>query len=265
MVASTLALVLVVAIGAAGVTATPHPRAPGGTGGHCTPNPSCNPAVHGFDPSCRACVAPSSSFDCAECCPGYTMETNPNGNLTICTPTHTAVFVRHLNTSVVPERCGDVNVAIVLPQDLTQAQVQAYAQATVDLFQCDDPAKPSGCAYLELSTCASYKRFRPDLRRTNFTKPGNPAVLPTPWLTPAAPGFEAACLKLCGCTPFVSPVHRQCAGYEERGTCEVCDADFNKKLEGSLVNLWCDPRDLACAQGLPSRPRGSGGKRTQPQ
>ena len=58
-------------------------------GPSCTPNPSCKLPTPGkpppAEPGCKACVAPASSFNCAACCPGYTMaRSGPPANVSYC-------------------------------------------------------------------------------------------------------------------------------------------------------------------------------------
>ena len=39
-------------------------------------------------------------------------------------------FVRHFNRSVVPERCGEIDLAALLPKGFSSAQAQAYVSVT---------------------------------------------------------------------------------------------------------------------------------------
>jgi len=59
-----------------------------GAGPSCTPNAACVPASklpRDGEPGCKACVAPKSSFNCAACCPGYSMiRTGPPANVSYC-------------------------------------------------------------------------------------------------------------------------------------------------------------------------------------
>ena len=43
-------------------------------------------------------------------------------------------FVRHFNRSVVPERCGDIDLAGLLPTGFSSAQAQAYVSVTTLRF-----------------------------------------------------------------------------------------------------------------------------------
>jgi hypothetical protein len=50
----------------------------------CTPNPGCAPQPPTDpEPGCKTCVDASSSYNCAACCPGYTLE--HSGTVSYCT------------------------------------------------------------------------------------------------------------------------------------------------------------------------------------
>jgi hypothetical protein len=59
-----------------------------GAGPLCIPNTQCVPASklpRDGEPGCKICVAPNSSYNCAACCPGYTMLRPPGiANVSYC-------------------------------------------------------------------------------------------------------------------------------------------------------------------------------------
>jgi hypothetical protein len=60
--------------------------AAGGSANKCTPNPSCKKGGTGpgdREPGCKACIDPVASYNCASCCPGYTMR--HSGTVSYCT------------------------------------------------------------------------------------------------------------------------------------------------------------------------------------
>jgi len=162
-----------------------------------------------------------------------------------------AATLRHINRTVVPVRCGDIDLAKYLPNGLETKEVAVYVNATVELFKCDT-LPGIDCGFLEHGTC----------KEANFTKPNNPPFTTTPWLTPGFGeySFDELCLYNCKCVPVPAPgsgdraCTNPCTTNPCDNPCQLCTAEFNAQREGTQVDLFCDPSDPACALGLPSAP-----------
>jgi hypothetical protein len=184
------------------------------------------------------------------------------------------VWLRHYNLSVVPPRCGDINIEPLFPYDIPDVFIDRYAENTIALFSS---------FVLEFGECGKVGP-QGNPRALSYTKRSNPASAGTPWLGPGGgsgvgpgePGypssaggsFEGLCLAECQCSTTGHPVDSPCSfggaapcpactdqpsKFGER--CVVCSPSFNKKLASysTLVRLWCDPTDPHCKNGDPTR------------
>ena len=184
----------------------------------------------------------------------------------------TPVWLRHYNLSVVPPRCGDVNIEPLLPFDVDNQFIANYAKNAIASFSS---------FVLERGECGKVGPFG-NPRALSYTKRSNPASTSTPWLGPgggagggpgdpgepgsAGTSFEGLCLEECMCSTTGHPVDDQsdcrpgpcpaCTDTNCVGRCVVCSPSFNKKLasNSTLVRLWCDPADPACKNGDRTRP-----------
>jgi hypothetical protein len=181
------------------------------------------------------------------------------------------LWLRHYNLSVVPPRCGDINIEPLFPFDTDDRFIFDYAQCTIEEFSS---------YVLEEGECG---KAGPDgnPRALSYTKRSNPASLGTPWLGPGGgedggpgdpgyPGtggsFQTLCVEECSCStsghtiqdPGACPLGGCPPCTDEncgQGRCLVCSPSFNKNLasNNTLVRLWCDPADPACKNNEPTR------------
>eukprot|EP00729_Bicosta_minor_P024867 gene24867-33002_t len=160
-------------------------------------------------------------------------------------------WLRHYNLSVVPPRCGDINIEPLMPPDMSDTFIADYVACTIEEY-------------------SSYVLEKGD----------NPASLGTPWLGPGGgegggpgdPGYPGSggslqqlCLAECSCSTSGKPIDDQgdcrpgpcpvCTDTNCVGRCVVCSPSFNNKLASNktLVRLWCDPADPACKNNEPTR------------
>ena len=195
-------------------------------------------------------------------------------------------FVRHFNFSVVPKRCGHIDMEPLLPPELSNQQVSDYLQITLDALGVEGPYFPGpsnkdgylmpgpcgkvhwtynngGCGWRNGTIkCPPPSAFNsPDYSAVKFTKRNNPPSLPTPWVTAGyGPGqvgtvFASECNAVCKCTlqPAASgdaatPLTEAppCLDSALTGMCKLCGQKFNDNLAQSLVQLYCDPTDPNC-------------------
>jgi len=181
-----------------------------------------------------------------------------------------AVWLRHYNLSVVPPRCGDINIEPLFPYDIPDVFIFRYAQVTVEEF--------SSFA-LEHGECGKVGPYG-NPGALSYTQRSNPASMATPWLGPGGgagggpgdpgyPGtggsFQSLCESECVCNTQNETVHDPgcptlgcvpCSDTNCFGRCAVCSPSFNKKLasNSTLIRLWCDPTDPGCKSGNRSRP-----------
>ena len=179
----------------------------------------------------------------------------------------TPVWLRHYNLSVVPPRCGDINIAPLFPYDIDDRFISNYAGVTIEEFSS---------FVLEHGECGKVGPYG-NPRALSYTKRSNPASTGTPWLGPdggagGGPGdpgypgtggsFQSLCMGECGCLTggTAGPTGGMngsgpCTDENCVGRCVVCSPSFNKKLasNSTLVRLWCDPTDPACKNGDPTR------------
>jgi uncharacterized surface protein with fasciclin (FAS1) repeats len=179
-------------------------------------------------------------------------------------PPRRPAFVRHFNLSVVPARCGDIDVEPLMPPFVSDDLVQDYAAISVDYYS-DAQLEKGGCG----------KDYPSGGMASTFTKRANPPSLPAPWFSTGdssrGASFPILCLAECQCilgnhTPAVHPITNDCRDSLGKsiicppckdtltGRCIFCSPSFNHNLEGSLVSLWCDPSNSDCKNGQPSRP-----------
>jgi len=179
-------------------------------------------------------------------------------------------FVRHFNFSVVPHRCGHINMEPLLPPELSNEEVLLYTQITLDALGIEGSGLLSGgecgkvyddheCLW-QNGTIRCEVDNGPDRSAVNFTKRNNPPTVPTPWVAagsgpfPGARLFASECLYACKCVlhnPAASSLAAHtgappCTDSTLTGFCKVCGQAFNDKLAGSLVQLFCDPTDPNC-------------------
>ena len=194
-------------------------------------------------------------------------------------------WLRHYNLSVVPPRCGDINLEPLMPFDMSDIFIEDYAGVTIEAFSP---------YVLEKGECGMVGP-NGNPRALSYTKRSNPASLGTPWLGPgggssAGPGdpgynqsggsLQALCLTECGCStsgkpymctdadtciPGTAPGYtypactdENCGGHaapdgthHQQGRCVVCSPSFNDRE--FTVRLWCDPADPACERGFATR------------
>jgi len=178
-------------------------------------------------------------------------------------------FVRHFNFSVVPKRCGHINMEPLLPLELNNQDVADYLQITLVAIGEDgtEYLSPGECGKVydehdciwQSGTLRCAMPTPPDHSAVPFTKRNNPPSLPTPWVAAGdgdrdgLPFFASECLLTCKCTlqPAASrgAAHTEappCSDSALTGICKVCGQAFNDKLAKSLVQLWCDPTDPNC-------------------
>jgi len=186
-------------------------------------------------------------------------------------------FVRHLNLSVVPPRCGHIDMEPLLPPNLSDDEVSYYLQVTLDAIGDDgiEWVLPGECGKVYDGPWGP-----PSDSAAKFKKRNNPASVPTPWVTAGnggrvVPVFAWECKNMCNCTLYPAPPDSGGAATSRRtearpcyavypnpnpnpkpnpdptsltGMCEVgCGQAFNDKLANSMVQLWCDPNDPNCA------------------
>ena len=188
----------------------------------------------------------------------------------------TPVWLRHYNLSVVPPRCGDINIEPLFPADIDNSFIANYASVAIEEFSP---------FVLENGECGKVGPYG-NPRALAYTKRGNPASARTPWLGPGGgasqgpgdpghpgpPGgggtFLELCADLCACSTsghHTTPPTGRCpaegcpACTDEScvGRCVVCSPSFNNRLasNSTLVRLWCDPTESpACKNGDPTRP-----------
>jgi len=180
-------------------------------------------------------------------------------------------WLRHYNLSVVPPRCGDINIEPLMPAAMDDQDIRDYAGCTIEEFSS---------FVLEWGECGQVGPFG-NPGALSYTKRSNPASLGTPWLGPGGgqgggpgdpgyPGtggsFQTLCLSECSCSTSGHPIDDQgvcrpgpcpvCTDTNCVGRCEVCSPSFNNRLASNdtLVRLWCDPADPACAKNELTRP-----------
>ena len=185
----------------------------------------------------------------------------------------TPVWLRHYNLSVVPPRCGDINIEPLFPYDLDDRFIFDYAQCTIE----------EATYVLEHGECGKVGPYG-NPNALSYTKRSNPASIGTSWFGPdggtgAGPGdpgypgtggsFYELCKEECQCVtngiPIAPNKHDNgcpiegcpvCSDTNCVGPCVVCSPGFNKKLSSNstLIRLWCDPSDPSCKQGNQTRP-----------
>ena len=185
-------------------------------------------------------------------------------------------FVRHFNFSVVPKRCGHIDMEPLLPPELSDQEVSDYLQITLDALDAIDGGaidylRPGECGKVydnhdclwQSGTIRCEEQHQPDYSAAKFTRRNHPSSLPTPWVTAGNHGeqslFAVECLGACNCT-LRPPASGEaatsrteappCSDSALTGFCKVCGQAFNDRLANSLVQLWCDPTDPACKLGL---------------
>ena len=177
----------------------------------------------------------------------------------------TPVWLRHYNLSVVPPRCGDINIALLFPYDIDNSFIFDYAENTIQQFSS---------FVLEQGECGKVGPYG-NPRALAYTKRSNPASSGTPWLGPdggggagpGAPGypgtggysFQELCFEECDCQTGAGPVPGMgppCTDENSVGRCVVCSPSFNKKLasNSTLVRLWCDPHRPGLHERRPDSP-----------
>ena len=144
-------------------------------------------------------------------------------------------FVRHFNFSVVPKRCGHIDMEPLLPPEWSSQDVSDYLQITLDAMGVSGmtPEYLSDCGQNRFS-CECGKSYADhrctwlsgrlkcgpgggmpvnDSRAARFTKRNDPPTLPTPWVTAGHGGedprpcptckvdtlFAEECLSNCKC------------------------------------------------------------------
>jgi hypothetical protein len=179
-------------------------------------------------------------------------------------------FVRHFNFSVVPKRCGHIDMEPLLPLELSNQDVSNYLQITLDAL---GPVTLGGTGYLSPGECGKVydnhdrlwqsgtirceERHSPGHSAQNVTKRDNPPSLPTPWVNPGGGEVNHViayeCLATCKCTlqptAFGGAARTEappCLDSTLTGICKVCGQAFHDKMAKSLVQLWCDPTDQNC-------------------
>ena len=183
-------------------------------------------------------------------------------------------FVRHFNFSVVPKRCGHIDMEPLLPPELSDLEVSEYLQMTLDALgddgvewlhpgQCGQVYDNHDCLW-QSGTIRCEEQHQPDYSAAKFTTRNNPSFIPTPWVTAGNGGrveslFASQCLLVCKCT-LRPPASGEAATATSRteappcsdsaltGMCKVCGQAFNDRLANSLVKLWCDLADPNCAR-----------------
>ena len=188
-------------------------------------------------------------------------------------------FVRHFNFSVVPKRCGHIDMEPLLPPELSDQDVSDYLEITLNALGLDgiEYLRPGECGKVydnhdclwESGTikCEVRPSWQGDHSAVPFTKRNNPPSLPTPWVAAGNGGqvdhvFTWECLNVCKCTLHPAASGEAATRTEAppcsdsvpvsvlpkyRQICKVCGQAFNDKLAKSLVQLWCDPTDPNCA------------------
>jgi len=181
--------------------------------------------------------------------------------------------------SVVPPRCGDINIEPLIPSGLDARFVFDYVQCTVEAY---DPLY-----ILERGECGQLgPNGNPNA--LPYTKPSNPPAAGVDWFGrnggqnngPGDPGYPGTggsmfglCISECECSttgfpvdgpgcpcktpncPGPPPWKTECKACTDTNAisarCIVCTPGFNKKLSSNntLIRLWCDPTDDACQKG----------------
>ena len=177
------------------------------------------------------------------------------------------VWLRHYNASVAPPRCGDINIEPLFPIGISNETIRRYASNTVEDYSP---------YVLELgecgkSCCGPDEPLNHSWPVINMTKRNNPPSLPAPWFTHGNKPGEGfllfqLCVDECVCSATGKTVHSgpgiqcpvagcpPCTDANCKGRCVLCSPSFNQKLEGTMINLWCDPSDPDCKNGRASRP-----------
>ena len=93
----------------------------------------------------------------------------------------TPLWLRHYNLSVVPPRCGDINIEPLFPFDADNSFTYDYGQVTIEEFSS---------FVLEHGECGKVGPHG-NPRALSYTKRSNPASTGTPWLGPGG-GYLSA-------------------------------------------------------------------------
>jgi len=128
-------------------------------------------------------------------------------------------FVRHFNFSVVPKRCGHIDMEPLLPPEWSSQDVSDYLQITLDAMGVSGmvPEYLSDCGQNRFS-CECGKSYADhrctwlsgrlkcgpgggmpvnDSRAARFTKRNDPPTLPTPWVTAGHGGEDPRPCPIC--------------------------------------------------------------------
>ena len=112
-------------------------------------------------------------------------------------------FLHHLNLSVVPNRCGHIDIEPLLPPELSDEEVFYYFEVTLDILGDNgiEWVHPGECGKVYHGPCGDGS----DGASVKFKKRNNPASVPTPWVTAGnggqvLPAFASECTSACNCT-----------------------------------------------------------------